>query len=769
MHFKLQHPQFRRICLLVVLSVALIGMSFASQAQLVHPGCLHSAADLARMKSKVATDAQPWKGGFEKLAADFYSQSNYVMKGPFATVDRGTSNLNRTAFEQDGMAAYQQALMWSITANTVHRDKALQIIKRWSSANTTFTGKGAQLIVGLIGFKFVNAAEIMRYNNSGLWLPVEIAATESWFTNNFWPWILPGGAPTGVLDGNWGMAALKCQMAISVFCNDTTKYNSAVALCTDGCASILDSIKGDAMFLGEETETGRDNGHWQLALGDMSEYAQIAYNQGRDLFAIGDNRLLAAFEYLCKYNLGGSVNYTPWKTCLTRNNYPNISPRNPTFRPIYELIYNHYKSLGVNAPYTQQVADSQRPEGSVGGAQAGDSTGFGTLLYTINSSRTVFVHPGCFQTQADMTAVRANVATGKQPWAGEWAALTNTGPDKTYMAKVSAAPVNPQTLMMSHANAAYILAVKGVASGDIGYAKAAERVIDTCVNTVTNLTQVPQTTLRVGIGAIQMLAAAEILAHGFDDAAGWPATNVANAQAWFKNVVYPRIDGPDDGQLDGNWGTPAIASIIAMGIFCDDTNLFDAGVYAYKNGFPANNHDTERFGGTHNGCCSVTQYIWTETGQTCESGRDQGHPQVGIAHLVEAALLAQNQGVDLVSWANYRLVAGFEYHAKYNLGKIVPWASPMPNPCNNYPPSYDIAVSTNNRGQFAPVWEMANKLFGAYSHPYTTEVLNSSGFRYYPNTATGGTYRPERTTLDSAGMGTLLYTPAVPSSSVIRQ
>jgi hypothetical protein len=370
-----------------------------------------------------------------------------------------------------------------------------------------------------------------------------------------------------------------------------------------------------------------------------------------------------------------------------------------------------------------------------------------------------FVHPGCFQTQADMTAVRANVASGKEPWAGAWVALTNTGPDKTYVAKVSAAPVNPQTLMMTHANAAYILTIKWVASGDVGYAKAAEAIIDKWVNTVTNLTQVPQTTLRVGIGAIQMLAAAEILAHGFDGAAGWPTTNVANAQTWFKNVVYPRIDGPGDGQLDGNWGTPAIASLMEMGIFCDDTNIFNAGVYAYKNGFPANSLDKERFGGTHNGCCSVTQYIWTEAGQDCESGRDQGHPQVGVSHLVEAALLAKNQGIDLVSWSNYRLVAGMEYLAKYNLNNSVPWESPMPNPCNNYPPSYDVAVSTNNRCEFAPIYEMANKVFGAYPHPWTTNVLNSSGFRYYPGKTAGGTYRPERSTLDNAGMGTLLYTP----------
>lgn len=358
-------------------------MTITVRAQtFVHPGCLQTKSDLDRMRTNVAAGTQPWLKGYNILAADPFSSISYVMNGPFANVDRGTSNANLIQFQNDCNAAYQQAIMWSITSNTVYRDKSLQIIKAWTAANTVFTGIAAQLVVGLSGFKMVNAAEIMRYNNSGLWSPIEIASTEKWFQTNYWPWLQPSGAPTGALDGNWGMAAIKCQIGIAVFCNNTNEFNSAVGLMTSGCSSILDSI----MASGEETESGRDNGHWQLAIGDMAECAQVAYNQGSDLFAIGSNRLLAAFEYLAAYNLGNSVTYIPWKTCLTANNYNSISARDGSFRPIYEMAYNHYKSKGVTAPYTQQMANLIRPEGSVGGAQTGDSTGFGTILYTLDSS-----------------------------------------------------------------------------------------------------------------------------------------------------------------------------------------------------------------------------------------------------------------------------------------------------------------------------------------------------------------------------------------------
>ncbi|MEJ6979718.1 alginate lyase family protein [Pedobacter sp. P351] len=350
----------------------------ARAAAFVHPGILHTAADLSRMKSKVAANAAPWKAGYDKFSADGFSKSTYVPKGYFSTLDRGTTNVNRTAFENDCNAAYHQALMWKITGQGVYRDKALAIIRGWTNANTTFTGKDAQLIIGLAGFKFVNAAEIMRYDNSLLWKAADISKTQAWFLNKWWSWLQPSGAPTGSLDGNWGMAAVKCQLAIAVFASDQTRFNSAVSLMTNGCASIL----GNIMSSGQETETGRDNGHWQLALGDMAEAAIVGYNNGSDLFAIGNNWLLAGFEYFCKYQLGNTVPYTPWKTCLTANNYPAISPRSTTYRPIFEMVFNHYKSKGISSPYTKQVADMKRPEGSVGGAQATDHPGFGTLFYT---------------------------------------------------------------------------------------------------------------------------------------------------------------------------------------------------------------------------------------------------------------------------------------------------------------------------------------------------------------------------------------------------
>ena len=75
--------------------------------------------------------------------------------------------------------------------------------------------------------------------------------------------------------------------------------------------------------------------------------------------------------------------------------------------------------------------------------------------------------------------------------------------------------------------------------------------------------------------------------------------------------------------------------------------------------------------GSGNG--SLTHYIINEQGQCQESGRDQQHTQLGLAHLAEACEIAWNQGLDLYATADNRLLKGFEYTAKYNLGHDVPF------------------------------------------------------------------------------------------------
>lgn len=368
-------------------------------------------------------------------------------------------------------------------------------------------------------------------------------------------------------------------------------------------------------------------------------------------------------------------------------------------------------------------------------------TQFLSPAHAAETAPSKFIHPGGWHTDTDLQRIRKNVAAGKQPWLDAWKAIQNTDANTNYSPTV-AAKVTDAYWIQNDGHAAYALAIKWVASGNIAYAKASERIIDAWVSTVESAAP---TTMRNGIGANQMANAAEILAHGFGGEAKWPAENVARARKWFKQVVYPRIKNG----ASANWGTSCIAGIMSMAVFCDDREMFDTAVSAYKNGFVVN-------GSLKDGCCGVTQYI-DATGENAESGRDQPHSQGGIAHLLETALVAWNQGTNLVTYnddygvrdygvsgAN-RLFIGFEYTAKYNLGNDVTY-HPFFEYCNDVT-IYPKGVSASGRDRFSPIWEMAVHLFKAtgFDPVYSRQILEKPG------------YAPEACNSDHPGLGTLTF------------
>ena len=345
------------------------------------------------------------------------------------------------------------------------------------------------------------------------------------------------------------------------------------------------------------------------------------------------------------------------------------------------------------------------------------------------------IHPGGWHTQSDLTTIRTKVRASEEPWITGWNAVNGKGPNQTYKADVSRV-ITDKLALSKQGHVSYQLAMKWVATGDQKYADAAIGVIDQWVETVDRF-DVEGPTLTLSTAAGHMAQAAEILAHGFDGEAGWSPAKVKAAQAWFKSKVYDKWTNTGDSR-SANWGTSCVGGNMSMAVFCDNRKMFKDQVKAYKFGYRD----------TNDGCAGVVQYIFSPTGQAFESGRDQAHVQGGIGHLVEAALTAWNQGIDLVSYADYRLVAGVEYHAKYNVGhNDLPWTPKIYNPCNNRILGDTNKISAEKRGFVSPIYFMCDKLFtlAEQDHPYTDEVI------------THADYLPEFSNTSHPGMGQLTF------------
>jgi hypothetical protein len=356
------------------------GVGFATSPELMfgaspgspftHPGILHSAVDFERMRAAVRSGSQPIAAGFDKLREHPLSSATYAPHKFAEEIGRNPS-VNFGEFDSDANAAYQCALMSAITGEHSYATVSRAIVNGWSATLQRVSGADAVLMAGLGPFKFVNAAEILRF----------LGELNQQDTMNCAAMLRRAILPT-IMDfapfanGNWDTAAVKTMLAIAVFCDDQALLERALLyyLHGDGDGRLTHYIYEN----GQCQESGRDQQHTQLGLAHMGDACQIAWNQGWDLYGAEDNRLLRGFEFTAAYNLGEKVEFQPDVDRTGKYRHKVISPPS-AFRPVYEQILAHYHvRRGLPAPAVQKAVDKIRPEGAARGA---DHTGFGTLLY----------------------------------------------------------------------------------------------------------------------------------------------------------------------------------------------------------------------------------------------------------------------------------------------------------------------------------------------------------------------------------------------------
>ena len=335
--------------------------SLPAHKAMVHPGMLHSRAELEFVKARVKAGQEPWKSAWEQLRAHSTAQLSWtpkpiahVLRGAYNRPDVGGSNLQR-----DASAAYAHALQWFITDNPAHAQKAVEILNAYARTLKSVGEHDARLLVGMSGVHFLIAAELMRHTYSG-WKPDDQKRFEDLVRGVLYP-IIKDFYPTA--NGNWDAAMIQTMLAMGVFLDDRAIFNRAVDYYLKGEGN--GAIQKYFNDFGECQESGRDQAHTQMGLGYLGCAAEIAWKQGVDLYGACDNRLALGFEYTAKYNLGLDVPYQPYRSVEGRYNYPAISPTGRgRFAPIYERAYHHYHDRrGMEMPFTKQVLDKTRPEG----------------------------------------------------------------------------------------------------------------------------------------------------------------------------------------------------------------------------------------------------------------------------------------------------------------------------------------------------------------------------------------------------------------------
>lgn len=376
-----------------------------------------------------------------------------------------------------------------------------------------------------------------------------------------------------------------------------------------------------------------------------------------------------------------------------------------------------------------------------------------------------FVHPGLMHRESDFDRMKTKVTAGAQPWKAGWDVLiantnssltrnfTNPVPATVYRGFDGTNTENYASLFRDAA-AAYQTALRWKISGDNAYADKSIAILKAWAAGMTTISGTSDRFLLAGIQGYQLANAAEIMRSY----SGWTTTDFTKFQTWMLTVWYPmnhdflvNHNGACISNYWANWDLCNMASMLAIGVLCDRRDIYNEAVDYFKNG------------GGMGSIKNVVPNLYGDLGQWQESGRDQGHTVLGVALAGTFCEMAWNQGDDLYGYDDNRLLKGFEYIAKYNLGYDVPFTT-----YRNCIGVVQTIVSADGRGNVRPVWEMV------YNHYVNRKGLPAPYIARFSQLVRpeggGGNFGPNSGGYDQLGFGTLtasLDEPVRPNSQTI--
>ncbi len=326
-----------------------------------------------------------------------------------------------------------------------------------------------------------------------------------------------------------------------------------------------------------------------------------------------------------------------------------------------------------------------------------------------------FTHPGTYYTMEDLVNMKAQKDEEgtvynegfKQLSTSKYAQKDYT-PDPSYILNVG--PYNnpdenkggvkyTNDMMAAHHNA-----LMWYFTDDKEHAAKAIEILNAWTKELKEVKSSNDIKLRVALMGVEMINAAEILKNIYNQAPDvteeekWQQEDIEAFETFLKDMIIPNATFYP--QANGNWDALIGAFNMAAAVYLDDVDMFNMCLRQFYIGDYCKGN-TASMG-------SLPNYIYP-TGEAQETSRDQTHVQMGLTGLSHQCNIAWNQGLDLFTAYDNRLLKGVLYHGKYNMGEDV---------------DSDTFASDKGRGVSAACFEIVYQHYKKYGDGISQEDLN---------------------------------------------
>ncbi|MEX0685307.1 MAG: alginate lyase family protein [Balneolales bacterium] len=360
---------------LLLLSISVVS-AFAQP--LSERGLLNTPEHLEFIHQQVNNNEEPWTSGYKAIKSYLDHEPQPFQHYIDPAAHQGSpGDIMQPILRADSEAAYGSALHWVVTRDEAHAKKAIEILNAWSwKIESIHPWEDGPLSTSYNWPRMMYAADIIRKTYDG-WSEEDQEQFARVLRSIVWP-----GSAGRAIDkdnkNNWRSHAVHNRLTIAVYLEDEEWFSEAIFILKDQIASYCYPS-------GQSIETVRDMYHSQMGIGAMVTAAEIAWNQGVDVYSYLNNRLLRCVEWHIPHIMGlenadwpdtfDSPFYAPDNQRIDGDYVVKWERRVPVRRGrfdqpravgralhFYEIVHNHYHNRkGLDTPNTEKMLLEKSP------------------------------------------------------------------------------------------------------------------------------------------------------------------------------------------------------------------------------------------------------------------------------------------------------------------------------------------------------------------------------------------------------------------------